>query len=145
MTTAQVEGHKMLRTACFFAAEDLRQNEPNSSLSTVTMLWDRRRGQMGFDSRKRQKTFSLLLCPDRLWSQYFFVSCGYREISMTSQPVTSICYKRFITHGVMRLFPYALLVVKKLSLYRPEQAPGGSGRSRHRIFMTFGTMKVVGR
>jgi hypothetical protein len=33
----------------------------------------------------------------------------------------------------------------KLSRYRPEQAPGGSGRLRPRIFMTFGTMKVVGR
>ena len=33
----------------------------------------------------------------------------------------------------------------KLSCYRPEQAPGGSGRLRPRIFMTFGTMKVVGR
>jgi hypothetical protein len=33
----------------------------------------------------------------------------------------------------------------KLSRYRPEQALGGSGRLRLRIFMTFGTMKVVGR
>jgi hypothetical protein len=33
----------------------------------------------------------------------------------------------------------------KLSCYRPEQALGGSGRLRLRIFMTFGTMKVVGR
>jgi hypothetical protein len=31
-----------------------------------------------------------------------------------------------------------------LSRYRPEQALGGSGRLRPRIFMTFGTMKVVG-
>jgi hypothetical protein len=32
----------------------------------------------------------------------------------------------------------------KLSLYGPEQALGGSGKLRLRIFMTFGTMKVVG-
>jgi hypothetical protein len=31
----------------------------------------------------------------------------------------------------------------KLSRYRPEQALGGSGRLRLRIFITFGTMKVV--
>ena len=31
----------------------------------------------------------------------------------------------------------------KFSRYRPEQALGGSGRLRLRIFSTFGTMKVV--
>jgi hypothetical protein len=31
----------------------------------------------------------------------------------------------------------------KFSRYRPEQALGGSGRLGLRIFMTFGTMKVV--
>jgi hypothetical protein len=33
----------------------------------------------------------------------------------------------------------------KLSRYRAEQTLGGSGRLRLRIFMTFGTMEVVGR
>jgi hypothetical protein len=33
----------------------------------------------------------------------------------------------------------------KLSRYRPEEALGGSGRLRLRIFMTFDAMKVVGR
>jgi hypothetical protein len=33
----------------------------------------------------------------------------------------------------------------KLSRYRPEQALGGSGRLRLRMFITFDTMKVVGR
>jgi hypothetical protein len=36
-------------------------------------------------------------------------------------------------------------IIVRLSRYRPEQALGGSGRLRLRIFMTFGTMKVVGR
>jgi hypothetical protein len=41
---------------------------------------------------------------------------------------------------------YVMLKVKvKLSRYRPEEALGGSGRLRLRIFMTFGTVKVVGR
>ena len=31
----------------------------------------------------------------------------------------------------------------KLSRYRPEQALGGSGRLRPRIFSTFGTVKAV--
>jgi hypothetical protein len=31
----------------------------------------------------------------------------------------------------------------KLSRYRPEQALGESGRLRLRIFLTFGTVKVV--
>jgi hypothetical protein len=34
-------------------------------------------------------------------------------------------------------------VVKKLSRYRPEQAHGRSGRLRPRIFLTFGTVKMV--
>jgi hypothetical protein len=41
-----------------------------------------------------------------------------------------------------------LMVVRvkvKLPHYRPEQALGGSGMLRPRIFMTFGTIKVVGR
>jgi hypothetical protein len=35
------------------------------------------------------------------------------------------------------------LVKVKLSRYRPQEALGGSGRLRLRIFMTFSTMEVV--
>jgi hypothetical protein len=37
------------------------------------------------------------------------------------------------------------LKAHKLSRYRPEEAHGRSGRLRARIFLTFGTMTVVGR
>ena len=57
-------------------------------------------------------------------------------------------FRKRVTSGKDRLYPDAGPFVKlklKLSHYRPEQALGGSGRLRLRIFMTFATMKVVGR
>jgi hypothetical protein len=42
-----------------------------------------------------------------------------------------------------RLTNITLWVKVKVSRYRPEQSLGGSGRLRLRIFMTFGTMKLV--
>jgi hypothetical protein len=45
----------------------------------------------------------------------------------------------------LHLVPRKIKVKVKLSRYTPEQALGGSGRLRLRIFMTFGTMKAVGR
>ena len=68
-------------------------------------------------------------------------------LSLVSKPVLSYRLKYYSVH-VLAIHWHILIQVKvkvKLSRYRPNQALGWSGRLRPRVFMTFGTMKMVGR